>query len=223
MPAPQSPGHTAVGPTLVDSTSPVEVKQALRSSVASARRVRDEIARRDDDEARTDRVLDLVRARWPHPGAVIGCYLSQAPEPDTLALVSSLQSLGHRVLAPILSRRAGIGVPRPIAWAWYQGPGSLAPGFHQIPEPLGDVLPATALRGADLVIASGLAGGLDGSRVGTGGGWFDRALTQLDPDVPVWMLLNDSEVVASIAQEPHDRHMTLIVTPTRSLTTSVRE
>ncbi len=200
-----------------------DVKQALRGTVTSARQVRDDDSRRRDDEARTDRVLALVKAGWPRPGAIIGCYLSHACEPDTLALVSALQALGHHVLAPVLSRRAGIGAPRPIAWGWYQGPASLTPGFHGIPEPQGDVLPPDALHRAQLVIASGLAGGLDGSRVGTGGGWFDRALTHLRPDAPVWLLLNDSEIFASIAQEPHDRRMSMLVTPTRSLTTTVRE
>ena len=223
MPAPPlSPGGAAESaPTT--STDPDEVKKALRRTSASGRRVLAEDTRRRNDESRTTRVLSLVREQWPAHKAVIGCYLSISPEPDTLALVALLQSMGHEILAPVLSRRAGTGAPRPVAWARYEGPASLTPGFHAIPEPKGEVLRADALLRADLVIASGLAGGLDGSRVGTGGGWFDRALTSLPDGAPVWLLLNDSEVHASIPQQAHDHPISTIVTPTRTLRTTMRE
>lgn len=157
-------------------------------------------------------------ARWPTASAVIACYLSRAPEPGTLVLVDALRSRGHRILAPVLGRRAGAGTPRPVAWAWYEGPTRTAPGLWGIPEPMGTALGAAALHGADLVIASALAAGRDGTRLGTGGGWFDRALTELPARVPVWVLLNDDELFGTLPQEIHDHRVDVLITATATHT-----
>ena len=77
---------------------------------------------------------------------------------------------------------------------------------------------ADVLGMARVVIASALQAGPDGSRLGTGGGWFDRALLHLAPGVPVVVLINDDEVV-EVAQRPHDRPVDWLVTPTRTIRT----
>ena len=59
-------------------------------------------------------------------------------------------------------------------------------------------------------------------RTGTGGGWFDRALLHRRPGTPVLVLLNDDEVQAQ-PQLPHDQTVDWLVTPTRTIRTSITD
>ena len=152
-------------------------------------------------------------------GSAIACYLSTGEEPGTLGLVEALRARGHRVLAPVLG---GLPDGRPrhdVAWAWYEGPEALAPGLWSIPDPTGEALPARALAQADLVLVPALGVGLDGSRVGTGGGWYDRALWHVRPGTPCWALVNDDEVADRMPREPHDRPVDGLITSTRTVAT----
>ena len=99
------------------------------------------------------------------------------------------------------------------------GPEALAPGLWSIPDPTGEALPARALAQADLVLVPALGVGLDGSRVGTGGGWYDRALRHVRPGTPCWALVNDDEVADRMPREPHDRPVDGIITSTRAVAT----
>lgn len=171
--------------------------------------------RRAEVDPQQRRANDLARMRHllaevPRD-AVIATYLSIREEPATLELVAVLWRRGHRILAPRLTtadcRRLG---PEP-AWGWYRGPSQLRPGFLDIPEPVGERLPAAALGQADVVIVSGVAGGRDGSRIGSGAGWFDRALADARGDAQVWLLLNDDELFDSLPQEGHDRLVDAVI------------
>lgn len=146
----------------------------------------------------------MVRELVP-AGGVVACYLAREPEPGTLELVERLAD-DYRVLVPKIGRTPD--------WAWYDA--ELVPGMFGIPEPATPGLGAAALAAADLVIAAALAAGTDGSRIGTGGGWYDRALLQRRPGVPVVVLLNDDEV-RDCPQQPHDQPIDVLVTPTRTL------
>ncbi|MFT3876904.1 MAG: 5-formyltetrahydrofolate cyclo-ligase [Propioniciclava sp.] len=184
-------------------------KRALRTRIANAR-ISDP-QRALADAARLARALEACAGH-----RVLACYASTAPEPDTLALIEALADAGARVLLPVL-RSA-----REPAWAWYQGPDSLRPGWRGIPQPRGPVLPAPALAEATFVWVSALAVTPAGVRLGTGGGWYDRALTHASPRATLGTLVGDDEVVAALPAEPWDIPVDLVVTPTRTLTTTAR-
>ena len=190
-----------------------EAKRLLRRRIRQARAVRSEEQRADADRRRASLLLDAVR-----PGATVACYLSTGGEPHTLDLVDRLVAAGHTVLVPLLAGR------HDPAWARYAGRGRVRPGLWGIPEPVGvgdAPVEEVPLSEADLVLCSGLAATRDGRRLGVGGGWYDRALGAARPGVPVWMLLDDADVVDDLPTEPHDRRVDAIVTqsgilPTRS-------
>jgi 5-formyltetrahydrofolate cyclo-ligase len=52
-----------------------------------------------------------------------------------------------------------------------------------------------------------------GSRLGRGGGSYDRALARVPAGRPVLALLYDGECPEVVPTEPHDRRVTVAVTP----------
>lgn len=190
-------------------------RDQIRAQIAASRARRDSHQEVEDDRARTARAFDLVDALLS-PGSVVACYLSRPGEPGTLALVDQLAAAGHRVLVPKLGPLPDGRPRRDPDWAWYDGAEELRPGVFRIPEPAGPGLGAAALATADLVIAAALAAGTDGSRIGTGGGWFDRALPSRRPGIGVVVLLNDDEV-RPCPQAAHDQAVDWLVTPSRTL------
>ena len=140
-------------------------------------------------------------------------------EPDmSLAL-----GLFERALLPVLLDEAGapLGAPR---WGLWEAGQALVTLGRPPAQPDGEVLGAESLKNADLIVIPALAASADGTRLGQGGGWYDRALTHRSPGVPVVAVIFDDEVLEAgiIPAEPHDVPVDAIVTPTRTITTNVR-
>jgi 5-formyltetrahydrofolate cyclo-ligase len=73
------------------------------------------------------------------------------------------------------------------------------------------------LSSADWIWLPGLAGTPDGRRLGTGGGWYDRALAQARPNTVRGLLLFDAEVLDQLPTDPWDRPVNLLVTELRQI------
>ncbi len=138
---------------------------------------------------------------------MVAAYAARPDEPATAELIEHLRRAGVRVLLPVLRREP--------AWAWYSGPEELSPGPLGIPAPNGPSLGPQALGQADWVWLPGLAGTPDGRRLGTGGGWYDRALAWAGAHATVGMLLFDDEVLDDLPTDPWDRPVQLLVTERR--------
>jgi 5-formyltetrahydrofolate cyclo-ligase len=69
-----------------------------------------------------------------------------------------------------------------------------------------------------VVIMPGLAATPRGTRLGRGGGWYDRALAHAKPDAGRWLLLYDAEIVDTLPVEDHDQPVTDLVTERRWVT-----
>ena len=52
-----------------------------------------------------------------------------------------------------------------------------------------------------------------GVRLGRGGGYYDRALQHVRPDAVLVAVVFDDEFVDELPDEPHDRRVTALVTP----------
>jgi 5-formyltetrahydrofolate cyclo-ligase len=156
------------------------------------------------DRARTLQALDACAG-----ASVVAAYAAVPGEPPTLDLVENLRLAGVRVLLPVLTASPD--------WAWYTGPDGLAPGPLGIPRPTGPALGADALGEAQWIWLPGLAGTPDGRRLGTGGGWYDRAMAWAATGSRSGLLLFDDEVIDDVPTDPWDRPVDLLVTELRRL------
>ncbi|WP_251093764.1 5-formyltetrahydrofolate cyclo-ligase [Streptomyces sp. Caat 7-52] len=166
---------------------------------------------REAGRALAERALELPELAH---GRTVAAYVSVGSEPGTLALLEALRARGVRVLLPAL-------LPdNDLDWGEYTGPDSLAQVEHPkkmaLFEPSGTRLGPDAVTAADVVLLPGLAVDARGMRLGRGGGSYDRVLARLEragahPRLVV--LLYDSEVVARVPAEAHDKPVHAVVTP----------
>ena len=140
-------------------------------------------------------------------------------EPD----MSLTLGLFERALLPVLLDEAGapLGEPR---WGLWEAGQALVTLGRPPAQPDGKARGAESLKEADLIVIPALAASADGTRLGQGGGWYDRALMHRSPGVPVVAAIFDDEVLEAgvIPAEPHDVPVDAIVTPTRTIATYVR-
>ena len=100
-----------------------------------------------------------------------------------------------------------------LDWAAYGGRDRLVPGVLGTREPDGRRLGPRALASVDAVLVPALAADLAGTRLGRGGGYYDRALAPLPARLLVAALLHNGELVASLPADPWDRPVVAAVTP----------
>ena len=192
-PPPERPGGDAgSGPRGKDTGSGPPGKRELRAALIAARGRRPQPAL--DDAARRLRglVLDLPEVAALAPGTLVAAYAELPGEPPTRAVRTALRERGVRVVLPVLLPDGDLD------WVAEEAP---------------DVrLGRAAVAAAGVALVPGLAVGADGTRLGRGGGSYDRVLARLR-GVPVVCLLWPEEVLDAVPAEPHDRRVDAVVTP----------
>ncbi|MDP9118522.1 MAG: 5-formyltetrahydrofolate cyclo-ligase [Actinomycetota bacterium] len=139
-------------------------------------------------------VLQRCReARWHR----IAAYVALRSEPGSPELLDALRAMQVQVLVPLM-------LPdRHLDWTEWGAPESAGR-----PASLG----VDAIAEADAIIVPALAVARDGTRLGRGGGSYDRALARASA-VPIAALLYSGELVAELPRDPWDVPVTAIVTP----------
>ena len=175
-------------------------KATLRRAVLSRRAALPPHERDRAEQAAVDALL-------PHAGSQVAAYVSIGTEPATGALLAALAEQGVDVLLPVLRPDGDLD--------WGRAAEGLAPGPHGLLEPSGPRLGREALADCSLVVVPALAVDRRGTRLGRGGGSYDRALARARGCVVA--LLHEGETVAELPSEPHDHPVTALVTPVRGL------
>ncbi|MCZ9350872.1 5-formyltetrahydrofolate cyclo-ligase [Streptomyces mutabilis] len=186
-------------------------KRSLRRGFLAARNALTTDAVRKAADALAGRALSMPEVAGAH---AVAAYVSVGAEPGTRALLDALRARGVRVLLPAL-------LPdNDLDWGEYTGEGSLTRVRHggrmTLSEPAGERLGPDAVTEADVVLLPGLAVDGRGMRLGRGGGSYDRVLARLEragARPALLVLLYDAEVVAHVPEEPHDRPVDAVVTP----------
>ena len=102
---------------------------------------------------------------------------------------------------------------RDLDWAAYEGNLTAGATLPRLWRPEGSRLGVGAISAADIVLVPALAVDMAGTRLGRGGGSYDRALARVRPGVPVIALLYPDELVPVLPSEPYDRPVTAVLTP----------
>jgi 5-formyltetrahydrofolate cyclo-ligase len=136
----------------------------------------------------------------------IAAYVPVGREPGSLDLLDALRDTGIDVLLPVVSSDG-------LDWAAYRGSAGLVAGALGIREPAGPRLGVDAIAVVDTVLVPALAVDHVGTRLGRGGGFYDRTLGRVRPGRPVAALLHDGELVPALPADPWDRPVTAVVTP----------
>jgi 5-formyltetrahydrofolate cyclo-ligase len=188
---------------------PAAVKWALRRRLRSARR-----ARSPEEQEQAAGGLTAVVLEMPEVQAArcVALYASMTGEPGTAALREVLRRRGVRVLLPVVCPDFDLD------WAEDDGATELV-GKLAVPHPGGPRLGADAVGEADVVLAPGLAVDTRGSRLGNGGGCYDRALRRVGARATVAVLLHEDELLDAATEpiplEQHDVLVPRVVTPSR--------
>ena len=121
-------------------------------------------------------------------------YLPYNQEVRTEAILQQALKDGKRVAVPKC-------FGRDMRFIWLDDLEAVAPGYRGIPEPIADG-PAADDEAA-LVLLPGLAFDREGRRIGYGGGFYDRFLSQ-EPDHPTLALCYDFQMVDCLETDPYD-------------------
>lgn len=128
------------------------------------------------------------------------CYASAGAELSTERI-----AIAHPKVA--FPKVFGNGVMR-----FYVG-GALQEGFRGILEPQGGE--EVAPQAGDLMLLPGLAFGKDGSRLGYGGGYYDRYLAGCETRPVCCGVGFEAQVVKSVPTEPTDQPLDILITESK--------
>lgn len=179
---------------LAGDDQPQWAKLALRDQLQTARGRLSLIERRERADALARVVLAMPEVRR---AATVAAYVAVGREPGTAPLLDSLAAAGKRILLPVLQHDLDLD------WALHDG--ALVSAPRGLLEPEGPLLGLDAIAGADVVLVPGLAVDPTGTRLGKGGGSYDRALGRVPVGTLTCVLLHHEEVLAQLPRESHDR------------------
>lgn len=122
----------------------------------------------------------------------VAAFVPLRTEPGSMELLDDLVRRNVRVLVPVTLDDHDLD--------WVALPGD---------EPL----TVDAIASVDAVLVPALAVAADGTRLGRGGGSYDRALPRVPAGVPIAALLYDGEVLAHLPADAWDVPVSAYVTP----------
>jgi len=144
------------------------------------------------------------------PGAVVAGYWPVNHEMDSRPLMGALAERAHVLALPVVETKN-----RPLTFRRWRAGDALAAGVFGVPEP-GPAAPALMPQ---VVLVPLLAFDAHGFRLGYGGGYYDRTLSELRGAAGVVAigLAFERQGVERLIVEPHDVPLDWIVTEKRAL------
>ena len=203
---PTNPSHPCASPALD--------KVALR---ATCRKARAELAPRCGSDAANQAgraVAAHVSSQRTWLSGHVALYAAFGHELDPRALASLVRSHGGQVLYPRIAHTQ----PPTLEFHVVSDERELTIGPHGFPEPAAH---APQSQHMDVVVIPGVAFDRAGGRLGSGRGFYDRALRRVERAIRVG-LFHTCQLVARVPMEPHDEAMDWLLSPEGLVPTSAR-
>ena len=185
-----------------NTTMPDSAKSALRREFRAKRNALT-APERAAGSAQVCSRLPQVCPLFSAASGAIAVYLAGEMEVDLGSFICSQ-----------LDRGAVLVAPRAAGFARITDLESIAYTARGLAEPIG-----TAINTSDieLFLIPGLAFDRYGSRLGQGGGWYDKALLRRRPEALLVGIAFDEQIADCLPREEHDVPMDCVLTPTRWL------
>lgn len=140
-------------------------------------------------------------------GETIAVTISNRPEVDTSILIKNLWKLGKRVAVPKCNAKT-----KEMDFYVIQDFSQLETVYMHLKEPIPSLTSYVGADDIDLIIVPGVVFDLSGYRVGYGGGYYDRYLTNYKG--ALLALVFDEQLFPQVPSESHDIPVHRILTQT---------
>jgi 5-formyltetrahydrofolate cyclo-ligase len=179
-------------------------KRSLRERILAQRNAIDAGKRRDDSR----KILQKLLADRRYLSAqVVAAYAAFGSEFDTAGLLADALANGKQLLLPRIDKANARLELRRVS----DLERDLVAGVWGIREPATQC-PVAPASSVEFMLVPGVAFTRDGDRLGYGGGYYDRLLTGLRPDVPRIAAAFSVQLVDELPMGDHDRRVSGVVT-----------
>lgn len=185
----------------------MDEKSRIRQQVLARRDSLDPGSKNSKDLRIKETFLSLPEFRQ---ATVVFMFASFRSEVSTFPLIEEALRLDKRVVLPSVdsaNKELRLYEIRDIL--------ELAPGYMGIPEPAVPGERERDINDVTLAVMPGAAFDTRGSRLGYGGGYYDRLLARLRRKIPLVALAYEEQIVDSLPAETHDKKVHVIVTDKR--------
>ena len=168
-------------------------------------------------EAAIEKTLFSLR-EFQKAGSIL-LYMSFRSEVNTMNYLEDVVSLGKALILPRVDAKH-----RSLRLFEVRDVSELSPGYMGILEPRIEKGREVSLNTVDLVIIPGTGFDITGSRIGYGGGYYDRLLSyeskqlaRVEKHIMTIALAFEEQIGTKIPTEPHDIKVDMIVTEKRTV------
>jgi 5-formyltetrahydrofolate cyclo-ligase len=138
--------------------------------------------------------------------SVIGCHLPFGQEPPLGSFLRKVLESGIKVLSPVSLSNGEMN--------WVRFDGGTKKGLFGFEEAAGEIRDPSQI---EMMVMPALAVDMEGHRLGRGGGFYDRQLEKLDPEIRTVAVVFDNEIIDFVPFEAHDKKVRFAVSPSRTL------
>jgi len=185
-------------------------RQLLRKLI---RQRRQQLSAEQQQQAANDILAQTLASGIVEHKQHIALYLANDGELDPFVLIQALWHAGKNVYLPVLHPFT----PGYLVFVKYQQDTLLYPNKFGIPEPLLECQHISPLSQLDVIFTPLVAFDAGGNRLGMGGGFYDRTLSQLPTNshCDVIGIAHDCQQVEQVPTEAWDVPLKQIITPAK--------
>lgn len=140
----------------------------------------------------------------------IAITLSNRPEIDTTFIIEALWKMNKKVVVPKCSP-----TDRSMQFFEIESFAQTERAFKNILEPIPQLTEQVEKKNIDLIVVPGVVFDRKGYRIGFGGGYYDRYLT--DFEGPTIALAFNEQVIEAVPREAHDLPVHILITETERI------